>query len=129
VHDPGRLRPPIRRTNPSRSFGASSLVVLRTVVLPGSLPHALTGVRQAVAHGLAGVVVGEVFSAGTGVGYVLNQAAQSFQTDRLFAVVVLLAVTAFGLNEVLPAARGGPSSSWRRPQAGSSAADTAGGRP
>lgn len=85
----------------SRSFGASPAVVLRTVVLPGALPHALTGVRQSIAHGLTGVVVGEVFSSGAGVGYVLNQAAQVFRTDRMFAVVVLLAATATVLNEAM----------------------------
>lgn len=85
----------------SRSFGASPETVLRTVVLPGALPHALTGVRQSIAHGLTGVVVGEVFSAGAGVGYLLNQAAQVFQTDRMFAIVVLLAVTATVLNEAM----------------------------
>ncbi len=69
----------------SRSFGASPARVLATVV-PGAVPHTLTGIRQSVAHGLTGVVVGEVFSAGTGLGYVLNESAQLFRTDRLFAV-------------------------------------------
>ena len=85
----------------SRSFGASSGSVLRTVVLPGALPQTLTGVRQSIAHGLTGVVVGEVFSAGAGVGYLLNQAAQVFRTDRMFAIVVLLAATATVLNEAM----------------------------
>jgi ABC-type nitrate/sulfonate/bicarbonate transport system permease component len=85
----------------SRSFGGSPVQVLATVVLPGAVPHALTGVRQSMAHGLTGVVVGEVFSAGTGVGYLMNQAAQLFATNTLFAVVVLLAATATVLNEAM----------------------------
>jgi NitT/TauT family transport system permease protein len=114
----------------SRSFGASPVTVLRTVVLPASLPHALTGVRQAVAAGLTGVVVGEVFSAGTGLGYELNQAAQLFQTDRLFAVVVVLAVAAVAANEGMRWVERrltGPraSSASRGPRSGSAARSSA----
>ena len=114
----------------SRSFGASPVTVLRTVVLPASLPHALTGVRQAVAHGLTGVVVGEVFSAGTGLGYELNQAAQLFRTDRLFAIVVVLAVAAVAANEgmlLVERRLTGPraSTASRSPRSGSAARSSA----
>jgi NitT/TauT family transport system permease protein len=45
------------------------------------VPFILTGVRQAVALGLIGVVVGEMFGGSQGIGYMVNYGGQTFQTD------------------------------------------------
>jgi ABC-type nitrate/sulfonate/bicarbonate transport system permease component len=75
----------------ARSFCASDWQIFTTVVLPGSVPFILTGVRQAVALGLIGVVVGEMFGGSQGIGYMVNYGGQTFQTDTVFLGVVIIA--------------------------------------
>lgn len=75
----------------SRSFGAKSLQIFRTVALPSSVPFILTGLRLAVGRGLTGVVVGELFAAQAGVGHRLTRAAQLFQVDEMFAALFIIA--------------------------------------
>ena len=47
--------------------------------------------RQAVALGLIGVVVGEMFGGSEGIGYMVNYGGQTFQTDTVFLGVVIIA--------------------------------------
>ena len=75
----------------ARSFRASDWQIFTTVVIPGSVPFILTGVRQAVALGLIGVVVGEMFGGSEGIGYMVNYGGQTFQTDAVFLGVVIIA--------------------------------------
>lgn len=75
----------------ARAFCASDWQIFTTVVLPGSVPFILTGVRQAVALGLIGVVVGEMFGGSEGIGYMVNYGGQTFQTDTVFLGVVIIA--------------------------------------
>ncbi len=85
----------------ARSFGADDRQLLWTVAIPGAVPFILTGLRQSAALGLVGVIVGELFSSSSGLGYLISNAAQTFQTDRVFAVIMVLAVVGLMLNESL----------------------------
>jgi ABC-type nitrate/sulfonate/bicarbonate transport system permease component len=75
----------------ARSFCASDRQIFTTVVIPGSVPFILTGVRQAVALGLIGVVVGEMFGGSEGIGYMVAYGGQTFQTDTVFLGVTIIA--------------------------------------
>jgi len=50
----------------ARAFCASDWQIFKTVAIPGSVPFILTGIRQGVALGLIGVVVGEMFGGSQG---------------------------------------------------------------
>ena len=76
----------------ARAFRASDWQIFTTVVIPGSVPFILTGVRQAVSLGLIGVVVGEMFGGSEGIGYMVNYGGQTFQTDTVFLGVVIIAM-------------------------------------
>ena len=75
----------------ARAFRASDWQIFTTVALPGAVPFILTGVRQAVALGLIGVVVGEMYGGSEGIGYMVNYGGQTFQTDAVFLGVVIIA--------------------------------------
>jgi ABC-type nitrate/sulfonate/bicarbonate transport system permease component len=75
----------------ARAFCASDWQLFTTVVVPGSVPFILTGVRQAVSLGLIGVVVGEMFGGSEGIGFMVNYGGQTFQTDTVFLGVVIIA--------------------------------------
>jgi NitT/TauT family transport system permease protein len=76
----------------ARAYCASDWQIFTTVVIPGAVPFILTGVRQAVALGLIGVVVGEMFGGSEGIGYMVNYGGQTFQTDAVFLGVVIIAM-------------------------------------
>ncbi|MHB8630363.1 MAG: ABC transporter permease [Candidatus Limnocylindria bacterium] len=85
----------------ARSFGASDALIFRRVVLPGSVPFILTGLRLGVGHALVGVVVGELVAARHGVGQLIAIAGETFQTPKLFAGVLIIAGTGMFLTAVL----------------------------
>src|SRR6185436_15151039 len=75
----------------ARSFCASDWQIFKTVAIPGSVPFILTGIRQGVALGLIGVVVGEMFGGSQGVGFMVAYGGQTFQTDTAFVGVIIIA--------------------------------------
>lgn len=76
----------------SRSYGSSDLRVLRTVVLPGTVPAISSGLRLGIGHALLGVVLAEFISSTEGLGFVVVSSAATFNTDRLFVAVMLISV-------------------------------------
>jgi ABC-type nitrate/sulfonate/bicarbonate transport system permease component len=76
----------------ARAFCARDRQIFTTVALPYSVPFILTGVRQGVAHGLIGVIIGELFAGSEGIGYMISYAGQMFQTDTLLVGVVVVMI-------------------------------------
>ena len=76
----------------ARSFGASELQIFKSIVLPSSVPFILTGLRLGVGRALIGVVVGELYAATAGVGFMITVAGATFQTDKVFVGIVILAI-------------------------------------
>jgi ABC-type nitrate/sulfonate/bicarbonate transport system permease component len=87
--------------NVARAFGANDWRIFTTVALPSSLPFVLAGLRLAVGRSLVGVVVGEMYAATAGVGYVLATAGESFQMARFYALVVMVAIGGIVLIRVV----------------------------
>jgi NitT/TauT family transport system permease protein len=80
------------------AFGAGRFQVLRKVVLPAASLGILTGLRLAVGRGIIGVLVGEIFGATRGLGFLIVQYSESFQTAKTLAVVLVLAVIGVLVN-------------------------------
>jgi len=85
----------------SESFGASRLQVIRTVLLPNSYPFIIAGMRIAVARGLAGVLISEIFGSEAGVGNMIWFSAESYDMPTLFTGVFILAGTSIFLMTTL----------------------------
>jgi len=81
-----------------RSFGATPLQIFRLVSLPSALSFILAGLRLGIGRGLIGVVVGELFGARAGLGYLILQSAETFNMPRLFAGVLILAIAGIGMT-------------------------------
>lgn len=84
----------------ARAYCASDWQIFKTVAIPGAVPFILTGVRQAVALGLIGVVVGEMFGGSEGIGYMVNYGGQTFQTDAVFLGVIIIALAGIALTSL-----------------------------
>jgi NitT/TauT family transport system permease protein len=87
--------------NAARSFGASEWMVFKTVVLPSTVPFILTGLRLGVGRGIVGVMVGELYAATAGIGFMITVAGATFQTDKVFVGVLIFAIAGMTLVELL----------------------------
>ena len=85
----------------SRSFGANKHQILVTVFLPYASPLIIAGMRIAVARGLAGVLVSEIFGSVAGVGNMIWFSAESYDMPKLFAGVFILPGTSITLMAIL----------------------------
>jgi NitT/TauT family transport system permease protein len=86
--------------------------VWRDVLLPYTLPFALTGIRQAVARGLVGMVAAELFLSSSGVGQLIMRSGQDFDIPALFGallVVTILGVALMAIGRALE----GHFAAWR----------------
>lgn len=87
----------------ARSFGSSDRQLFLKVALPSSVPLLLTGLRLGLGHGLIGIVVGEMFGATQGLGFLIAVAGARFQTDRVMVGIIIIALAGVAMTEVLRA--------------------------
>jgi ABC-type nitrate/sulfonate/bicarbonate transport system permease component len=85
----------------ARSFGSSDWRMFATIILPSSVPFLLTGLRLGVGRAMIGIVVGELYAATAGIGFMINVAGASFQTDKVFVGVIIIALAGLALVEVI----------------------------
>lgn len=80
-----------------RSMGAGRWRQFRLAKMPAALPAIFSGSRIAVAFSVIGAIFGELVGAKEGLGYLMERAASQFQTARVFAAIVILAVMGVSL--------------------------------
>jgi NitT/TauT family transport system permease protein len=61
------------------------------------VPFLIAGLRLGLGQALVGIVVGELYAATAGIGYEIAVAGETFQTDRVFVGIVILAIAAIFL--------------------------------
>jgi NitT/TauT family transport system permease protein len=90
---------PVNLLTAARSFGASEWMLFKTVVLPSTVPFILTGLRLGLGRAIVGVMVGELYAATAGIGFMITVAGATFQTDKVFVGVLIFALTGmFGME-------------------------------
>ena len=85
----------------ARSFGATDGQLFKTVALPSSVPNLLTGLRLGLGHALIGIVVGEMYGASAGIGFMMQTAGATFQTDKVMVGIIIIAGAGMALTQVL----------------------------
>jgi NitT/TauT family transport system permease protein len=81
-----------------KSFVASDFTILRRIVLPATIPYIMAGIKLAVGRAVVAMVIAEFFTAISGLGGIIINSANNFDTARMFVPVILLMVLATGLN-------------------------------
>jgi NitT/TauT family transport system permease protein len=87
----------------ARAFGGKRRQIVAKVLMPAALPFLLTGIRLAIGRAIVGVVVGELFGANAGLGYLIYTSGQTFDVPALFAGIVCLAIGGISLTWALQA--------------------------
>jgi ABC-type nitrate/sulfonate/bicarbonate transport system permease component len=85
----------------ARAFGAGDWQLFMTVALPSSVPMLLTGLRLGIGHALVGIVVGEMYGATEGLGFLIATSGARFQTDKVMVGIILIAAAGVALTELL----------------------------
>ena len=85
----------------ARSFGANDRQMFLTVALPSSVPLLLTGLRLGLGHALVGIVVGEMYGATHGLGFLIATSGARFQTDKVMVGIILIAAAGVAMTELL----------------------------
>jgi NitT/TauT family transport system permease protein len=84
-----------------RAFRCSERQLWTNIVLPGALPFIVTGIRLAVGRGMIGMVLADLYTAISGIGYLIVRAASTFQVDKMFVPIVTLGLLGVTLTALL----------------------------
>lgn len=88
----------------AHSFCSTERAMWRDVVIPSALPYILVGLRLAIGRALIGMVIADFYMAVSGIGYLVSQYANSFNTAKLFVPILtlmLMGVALTGLVQLL----------------------------
>jgi len=96
----------VRTTRPiliktGRVMKLSPVVMVREILFPAAVPEIFTGIRVGFSLTLIGTVLGEMFAAQRGLGYLLMSAISLYNVDLIMSVTFLLVVLAAAVNMVL----------------------------
>ena len=88
-----------------RSICASKAQTWRKLLLPSALPSIFAGLEVAAVMSLLGAITAEFVSAEAGLGLVLRQQQNNYDTAGVFAVLIILSVIGVLINQAVGFAR------------------------
>jgi sulfonate transport system permease protein len=83
------------------AFRCNERQLWANIVIPASLPFIVTGLRLALGRGLIGMVLADLYTALSGVGYLIARTAATYQVNRMFVPIVTLGLLGVTLTALL----------------------------
>ncbi|MET9479358.1 ABC transporter permease [Streptomyces sp. NPDC006638] len=93
----GAHRVPTTLLEVARTFRSSEWRIWKDVLLPHTVPYAMTGVRQGIAMAFVGTLAAEFFLNASGVGGLLLAASTRFDSATVLGLTLLVSVLAVAL--------------------------------
>lgn len=87
--------------NAARSLGGKRWSVFLHVIVPGSFPGILTGMRVALGAGWMSVICAEFVATSAGFGFLMVDAQTRMETDRLMGLMIMGALVGFLIDRTL----------------------------
>ncbi|MFN7085643.1 MAG: ABC transporter permease [Burkholderiales bacterium] len=84
----------------AHSFRSGEWRLWCDVLIPYTLPFTMTGIRQAIARGLVGMVAAEFFLSPSGLGQMIMMGSQNFDTAGMLASILIIVVLGVGLMDL-----------------------------
>ena len=81
--------------------GASGSQVLWKVILPAAMPFIFTGIRVASSFAFILIVASEMIAANDGLGFFIIAAERTFNSDVMFAGIMLIGMLGFGVDRFI----------------------------
>lgn len=88
----------------ARNYGAGTLAMFFRVLLPGSLPMVLTGLRLSANVAFLSAIGVEMVAAKSGLGALLWMSWQVFRIEQLYATLVVISLVGLALAALIRAA-------------------------
>jgi NitT/TauT family transport system permease protein len=93
----------VARVNPqwinmARDQGATDYHLITRIMIPASIPYILTSLRLALGVAWIVLVPAEFLGVSSGLGYLINDARDTMEYDRLMAVVMAIGLLGFVLD-------------------------------
>jgi ABC-type nitrate/sulfonate/bicarbonate transport system permease component len=76
----------------ARSYRSNEWMLWRDVMIPYTLPFALTGIRQGIGRGLVGMVAAEFFLSSSGIGRLITLSERDFDTAGVLAAIIIVSI-------------------------------------
>jgi ABC-type nitrate/sulfonate/bicarbonate transport system permease component len=96
----------------SRVYGASRGQIIREIYLPAMAPILLESIRLGMVFNITAILLCEIYGARDGIGYRIAAWGENVQMPQLYAALVIVALAAVAVNEVLRAVEG-RLAAWR----------------
>ncbi len=84
-----------------RAFRCNERDLWIHIVLPAAVPFVVAGLRLAIGRGLIGMVLADLYTAITGIGYLISRYASTYRTDAMFVPIVTLGMLGITLTGLL----------------------------
>ncbi len=84
-----------------RSMGASKLQIYKFVKIPSAMPGFFSGLKIAATYSIMGATIGEWVGGKSGLGVYMIRAKQAFETDRVFAAIIIIVILSILLLKLI----------------------------
>lgn len=96
----------VARVNPgwlkmARNQGASDWQLIRYIIIPASLPYIMTSLRLGLGVAWIVLVPVEFLGVSSGLGYLINDARDTLEYDRLMALVLAIGILGFAMDGLI----------------------------
>jgi taurine transport system permease protein len=92
---------PLQVRNAAASLGAGRWAMLTEVLLPGALPHIVTGIRTGLGFAWRGLIAAEMIATNVGLGYMLFVARDFYRTEVIVLGMIVIGVLWLLLDRLL----------------------------
>ncbi|WP_246556039.1 ABC transporter permease [Desulfonema magnum] len=96
THGVSRVNP--QWINMARNQGAKNYQLLLKIIVPSSVPYILTSLRLALGVAWIVLVPAEFLGVSSGLGYIINDARDTMEYDRLMAIIIAIGIVGFILD-------------------------------
>lgn len=85
----------------AQAFGANERQLFFNIIIPGSVPFIMSGLRLGIGQAIIGMVVAQMFLGLSGIGFMLTKYGNMFETSYVFVVVLALAILGIVMTEAV----------------------------
>ncbi len=84
-----------------KSMGAGKFQIYKFVKIPSAMPGFFSGLKIAATYSIMGATIGEWVGGKSGLGVYMIRAKQAFETDRVFAAIIVIVVLSILLLKII----------------------------
>jgi ABC-type nitrate/sulfonate/bicarbonate transport system permease component len=90
-----------RLVEAAQTLGASTLHIVRHVLLPGSVPSIIAGLRISAGLGWQSLIGAELIVASSGIGYLIVKGQTSIRTATVISGMIAIGIVGFAIDTLL----------------------------